>query len=143
MPIESTYLAVMLPALLMYMLVILRMVERRQVPFESRSSVWAILSIRDAALVTLALDISEVAQGLIPYVIHRERPLPLAIASLLFALHVSVFLVASSHQRNHDRSSLDSGGLTRGALNTYFALTLLMTNAVTIINVVQAMGRVQ
>jgi len=58
MPFDATNAAIILPLLLMYLLVFLRMIERRQIPYDEQTSVWSILRIRDAALVTLTLDLA-------------------------------------------------------------------------------------
>lgn len=138
--ILTLYSAFLLPVLLMYLLVTLRMVERMQTPFEERANVWSILSVRDAALVTLALDVSELSGGLASVLV-RESPMQLQIgvAGVLLALHLMTYLLATRRHLFSDESR--SKYSTRSILNAYFALTLLMTNAVTLMDIMRAMGK--
>lgn len=135
----SLYSAGILPLLLMYLLVILRMIERRQVPSEYRSSVWSILSVRDAALVTLALDLSEVVGSFVPSLAFRESPLQFVIPGALLALHLLVYFLATT--RTLHRENPPSNNSLRSILDVYFALTLLMTNAVTLMDIMRALGK--
>lgn len=135
----TLYSAVLLPLFLMYLLVTIRMFERRKIPYEKRTSVWSILSIRDAVLVTLALDVSEISSGFMSAFVDKYEILPIAVATMLLTVHMMVyFLFTTKLIHNESQPTKNS---TRSILDVYFALTLLMTNAVTILDVMRALGK--
>lgn len=123
----------------MYMLVASRMFERRKTSERDRYSLFSIINIRDAALVTIALDISELPGAFGNALKHDSFQLPAAMIIVALTFHVLAYFTVS---RLHLKSEVTrSKSLTQNILNMYVALTLLMTNAVTLMDIMQAMGK--
>lgn len=132
------YSVVFLPVLLMYLLVALRMLERRKILLRDRPSFLSIVSVRDAALVTVALDLSELV-GTFEGVFDFEGfsiPFVMVLSILLFHIIVYIKIVGFFSGSEGVRSK----NPTRNILNMYFALALLMTNSVTVMDIMRAMG---
>lgn len=123
----------------MYMLVASRMLERRKMPERDRYSLSSIINVRDAALVTIALDISELPGALGNAFKYDSSQLPSAMIIVALLLHMMAYFTVC---RLHSKSEVTrSKSLTQNIFNMYVALTLLMTNAVTLMDIMQAMGK--
>jgi hypothetical protein len=141
-PFNSTYIAVALPIILLYLLVIIRVAERRRKSSEGIFSLGSFVSIRDAGLMTLALDASEIASNLGPFIYNKESSISLMIAAVLLFVHLSIFLLSNKLIRNRELNfQYSRSNFSRNALDTYIAFSLLITNAMTIVLVIQAVGK--
>jgi len=113
------------------------MLERYSVPYEERSRRFLILSVHDALIATLSLDISELGYHLPTRGINYS-PTAVVVVAVLFLLHVSFALVTRRPGFLPDDSRAGGG---RVLVNTYLAFVLLMTNAVTILGLVSSLTR--
>lgn len=135
----TPYSVALLPILLMYMLVALRVFERRKTLEGDGYSTLSIINVRDAALVTIALDISELLGAFEDSFMYDGSQLPFAVVVVALSLHVMAYFTLVRLQSSRDiRPSKSS---TQNIFNMYVALTLLMTNAVTLMEIMQAMGK--
>lgn len=141
MPFETLYAAISLPIILMYLLMLLRIIERRQIPPEAKEGS-NLVPLRDTALVTLSLDVTEIVQDFPSVLTDSNYTLPLFISTFLFVLHISVFLLAiNKRQMLTQDSDRKDFSVSSAFLNIYLGLSLLMTNATTIGAAIQLVGR--
>ena len=139
LPVGKYTALVLLPLILTYFLAFLRMVERRLNFHQERPTVFSFLSVRDAALVTLGLDISALVQAASSVLLAKSQfslfPL-VTISSSLLLVHLSLFLrtVLLHKRRGKDYPS----NFIQGVTDATVAMTILMTNATTIIGLLQA-----
>ncbi len=126
----------LLPLLALYVLMALRIVERKYLrgedDYEER---WKkpIIDIRDAALVTIGLDFSEIAR-LLPFIRDVggiKHEMALVIVLLLFHLS-ALFLSALSKRIVSSEESYTKSMAFNKLMRMYIAAILLLTNAVTI-----------
>lgn len=124
--------ALFLPLLLMYLLLFFRIIEGRQKSHEERHS-GAQLALRDALLVTLALDLAEVVTEFGSGVEFSHIKLPLAISATLFVLHISFFFLLTTRVQERVSDIEPSDRISyRKMLDAYLALIVIMTNATTV-----------
>jgi len=133
----STVSALILPLFLAYVLIFVRLFERRRTSAPQGRSFSTLLNIRDAAIATLALDLAELTRLTEPLrLVDAARTTMLIVFALLF-LHVSLVIVAGTR----DRDVPGPEAFWPRLVTTYIALALLMTNAVTILRVIDLAGR--
>lgn len=147
----SVILIMGLPIILAYLLVIIRVFERRFVHlehFEHREHrisffSYTLIDVRDAALVTLALDFAEIIKAFSPpnlinlsENIHRD----FLLIFVLIIFHMSTLFMGLTFRRRElsETSYLKSSTFNR-MLQLYLALVILLTNAVTIKGIMGAM----
>ena len=137
--IFSLILIMGLPLLLAYLLGALRIFERhfnRNSSKEERTVLGVnVINLRDAALVTLALDFSEMLNSYLYLSMNEfggERQ-DLLLVGLLIMFHLFVLFIGLSHKKRQISEVSYSKSLAfNRLLQLYFAITILMTNAVTI-----------
>ncbi|MDR6714258.1 hypothetical protein J2W83_003879 [Pseudomonas hunanensis] len=131
---KISYSVILLPILLMYVLMAIRLLDR----WRAGGGVSSIINVRDAALVAIALDVSGLA-GVLDYGLGHDNILPIAMVMVALSFHL-IFYVSMSRVSFSAEGFL-SRSVTRSIMNLYIALTLLMTNAVTLLDMMQAMGK--
>ena len=124
-----------LPLLLAYLLMFVRLFERRRAAEVQGRYLLTVINIRDAAIATLALDLAELTRVGGQF---QHGGSALLLVLTLFVLH-SVFFVFIGI-RNPDPDAPISGVLWPRLITIYIALILLMTNAVTILRVINLVG---
>lgn len=134
----SLYLALLLPLFLTYLLIALRTVEKRRLPDAVRSTDRSILSVRDAALTTIALDVSALVGNFNPYTLPYSLEL-LALPLALFFAHMMAFLYVM--RVRSDRYRDERTPSTSRVMEAYLSLMLLMTNAVTLLDIMHVLRR--
>lgn len=145
----SLVLIMGLPIILAYLLVIIRIVERRFVGYKHEEGrlpllfSYTLIDIRDAALVTLALDFAEIIRAYsqsnlinVSENIHRD----FLIISVLIVFHMTtLFMGLTFRKREMSESSYLKSSAFNRMLQLYLAITILVTNAVTIKGIMGAM----
>lgn len=144
---KDLYVAILLPLLLMYLLISFRLLERRKQSEEERQNS-GIVPVRDALLVTLALDLSVLAQEFGPGAQSERLTIALVFAGYLFVVHAGLLFMSTRLIRPDSRLGqfAKNKGLARAssrrALESYFALMVLMTNAATFVPLTNRLGGV-
>lgn len=136
----SLVVIVGLPIILAYLLMALRIFERRFNREESEKD-WGsigfnLINIRDAALVTLALDLSELLNTYTSASvgeISSSQPQDFLLLTILLLFHLTVLFTGMSYKKREisEVNYLRSRAFNR-LFQLYLALIILMTNAVTI-----------
>lgn len=134
--------AIFLPIGLTYLLILIRFIERSATLSRSFYRPLAFLSVRDAALVTMALDVSALTSVISLDMVDAQLRLQLLIPAALLALHISIYALTLKREIGPDPERL-SPHVGNALLNAYFAFTLLMTNSETVMQFVSTIGRVQ
>lgn len=133
---QSTRLlfALALPMFLTYLLLAIRFLER------SKGSYLILLpSIRDAALVTLALDLAELGPSLRSPLLDERSKFTLAVVIVLLVFHGSALVLAGYSKSRGQASDRPVGWQMFTGL--YIGFILLFTNAVTILEIIARLGR--
>ena len=136
----SVLAALALPFLLIYLLVFIRMSERSLLRREGAPRA-PLVSIRDAGVATLALDLVEVTRLLDQAGAAGMVSTNVALVTVLLLFHMSVFVLVTVRHGPWHPSASDERTAWSLALQAYVAFALLMTNAVTVLQVVQLIGR--
>ena len=134
--------AIFLPIGLLYLLMLLRIFERTLTRGRDFASPLVFFSVRDAALVTMALDVSALIGAITPDMADAHLRLQLFIPAGLLALHISIYALTLRREAAFDpeRPRFRASSVL---LNAYFAFTLLMTNSETVMQFVSTIGRIQ
>lgn len=139
-----TLFAFSLPLLLAYLLIFIRLVERSRLARRDRPTLLTALDIRDSALMALAIDLAVLTQTFEDAELSTVPTITLALVAVLFVFHASFFLIAwfqfsdgDAPQESAERRVSPFSQLFR----IYVALTLLTTNAVTMLRVIEMWGR--
>ena len=135
---KISYTVILLPIPLMYVLIAVRMLDRRDSSRQGRYRLGSSVNIRDAALIAIALDVSELA-GVLQDGLSQGNMLPISMIAVALSFHMLAYMGVS---RIYFRlEGFLSRSATRSVMTLYVALTLLMTNAVTLMDIMQAMGK--
>lgn len=137
-----------LPMLLVYMLLLVRHVERRTGralggPKRELMSLFARISLRDAALVVLTLDFAELIEvfwfpglGALDFPVAYQAGL----LGVLFLLHVFALLAGLHIEARLAAAEFAKYNVRLTYMNLYMALSVLVTNPVTIQHLLRMVG---
>ena len=139
----SPFLSLILPLSLAYLIIVVRLFERIRIPESERGTFLTVLSVRDSALATLALDLAELLRRFEGMFLGDTSSFSTALVFILFFLHFTIFVAVSSREREGQESFRTVGHLLPKFLSLYLALTLLMTNAVTMFQVLGVLERLR
>jgi len=133
-----TAMIMVIPLFAFYVLFALRIIERKiALPHDKDmdESYWnqPIINIRDSALITIGLDLAEVAR-LFPYVRDlMEFKHEMVLVIVLIILHLSALFLSILNKRilSNEDSYAQSISFNK-MMHTYISMILLLTNAATI-----------
>jgi len=129
-------IAILLPLLSMYLLLIIRILEKRSKGDDTRF----ISPLRDAVLVALVLDIAGLSDlvhtAARRYVDLQALAIPLVVTAVLLLTHLMFFVMQTTAKGDRE----DRGNrLTE----SYLAFFMLLTNASTVVLLIDMLGRSQ
>lgn len=135
-----------LPMMMAYLIVIVRILERKFLPSSNDKyaihPTFQIPVLRDAALITLAIDFSELFQVIQPqiYIDGPYQRYQFVLIMVLIIFHLSSLIMSIYSTRFVEmRKEKYQGGWWK-LMNAYIALAVLLTNAITIQHVLGLVG---
>lgn len=132
------YVASLIPLLVLYLLLVIRLVEGRMKQGE-RKAIWA-PALRDVLLATLALDVAAVAQEFRPGAQSDQISWGLVVALALFSLHLTFMLLNTKARTGASESEEEGEGPAGNSALLAFMVTLVvMTNGMTVGLLLQSM----
>jgi hypothetical protein len=135
--VHAYYAIVLLPITLIYFLAIARFLEKRlSARREKKFFIYDLISVRDAALVTFTLDISEIVKlvdGIGANFSIAGTKFELAFIGVLLVLHFSILVVSRTiSTRPVPHFIEDQSSSYRGLISVYLATLLILTNAISL-----------
>jgi hypothetical protein len=132
----SLYMALALPLFLLYLFVLISFFDRAR----RSSSFHYIVSIRDAAVATLALDFAALSENILPF-FERISPSPALLTILLIATLAHLVALQIAMRRSGEFSDalekIDTNSFATRLSSLYVSTILLLTNGTTLLAVLE------
>lgn len=139
--LSSIILALVLPFLILYFLMLFGFAARSLLPRESEGRRRPLFSLRDIAIATLTLDSVAVWNSLFPppHGAFGGGIVRSVLLAMLFCIHVVFLVFATRWEGQRDLHEGGEGILSR-ALLSYFGFVLLVSNGVTVVRLIDLLS---